>query len=111
MSAAVAAGCALSRYQSVSVVPTNQCRPHGITNSTLFSVRRIMPMFDWNRSRGMTRCTPFDARTLNCPRVPIIAWVSSVQTPVAFTTCFARISNRLPVWMSWACAPTTRSPP
>ena len=53
MSAAVAAGCALSRYQSVSVVPTSQCRPHGITNSTLFSVRRIMPVFDWNRSRGI----------------------------------------------------------
>ncbi len=81
-----------------------------MTNSTLFSVRRIMPVFDWNRSRGMTRCTPFDARTLNCPRVPTIAWVSSVQTPVAFTTCFARMSNRSPVWMSCACAPTTRSP-
>ena len=29
-----AAGCALSRSQSVSVVPMIQCRPHGITNST-----------------------------------------------------------------------------
>ncbi len=110
MSAAVAAGCALSRFQSVSVVPTSQCRPHGITKSTLFSVRRIMPIFDWKRSRGITRCTPFEARTLNCPRVPTMACVSSVQTPVAFTTCFALMSNFSPVWMSCACTPTTRSP-
>ena len=34
MSVADAAGCALSSSQSVSVVPTIQCRPHGITNST-----------------------------------------------------------------------------
>ena len=32
---------------------------------------------------------PFDARTLNWPRSPTIAWVSSVHTPVALTTCFA----------------------
>ena len=43
MSVDDAAGCALSSSQSVSVVPTIQCRPHGITNSTLFSVRRISP--------------------------------------------------------------------
>ena len=35
MSLALAAGCALSSVQSVSVVPMIQCRPHGITNSTL----------------------------------------------------------------------------
>ena len=35
MSVADAAGCALSSVQAVSVVPTIQCRPHGITNSTL----------------------------------------------------------------------------
>ena len=70
MSAAVAAGCALSRFQSVSVVPISQCRPHGMTNSTLFSVRSSSPTFDWNRSRGTTRCTPFEARTLNWPRSP-----------------------------------------
>ena len=30
--------------QSVSVVPMIQCRPHGMTNSTRFSVRRISPV-------------------------------------------------------------------
>ena len=44
MSARLAAGWALSRSQSVSVVPMIQCRPHGMTNSTLFSVRRISPV-------------------------------------------------------------------
>jgi hypothetical protein len=58
MSCAVAAGCALSRSHGVSVVPTIQWRPHGMTNSTLFSVRRISPVVDWIRSRGTTRCTP-----------------------------------------------------
>ena len=66
MSAAVAAGCALSRFQSVSVVPMSQCRPHGMTNSTLFSVRSSSPNSDWNRSRGTTRWMPLLARTLNC---------------------------------------------
>ena len=37
------------------------------------------------------------ARTLNSPRAPTIACVSPVQTPVAFTTCLARISNSSPV--------------
>ena len=46
MSLAVAAGCALSCDQGVSVVPTIQCRPHGMTNSTLFSVRRMIPVLD-----------------------------------------------------------------
>ena len=52
MSAAVAAGCALSRSQSVSVVPTSQWRPHGMTNSTLFSVRKIMPMSELDAVAG-----------------------------------------------------------
>ena len=30
----------------MSVVPISQCRPHGITNSTLDSVRRIRPVLD-----------------------------------------------------------------
>ncbi len=55
MSALEAAGCALSRSQSVSVVPTIQCRPHGMTNRTLFSVRRISPVVEWIRSLGTTR--------------------------------------------------------
>ena len=46
MSLRLAAGWALSRDQSVSVVPMIQCRPHGMTNSTDFSVRRISPDSD-----------------------------------------------------------------
>ena len=34
MSVRDAAGCALSRFQAVSVVPMIQCRPHGMTKST-----------------------------------------------------------------------------
>ena len=63
MSLLVAAGCALSRCQSVSVVPISQCRPHGMMNSTDFSVRRIIPVLDWIRSFGTTRWMPFEART------------------------------------------------
>ncbi len=92
MSDAVAAGWALSRYQSVSVVPMIQCRPHGMTNSTLFSVRRISAASEWIRSFGTTRCTPLDARTWNCPRAATSACVSSVQTPVALITCRALTS-------------------
>ena len=61
--------------QSVSVVPMIQCRPHGMTNSTDFSVRRISPVADWIRSRGTTRWMPLDARTWNWPRSPTSAWV------------------------------------
>ena len=43
MSAREAAGWARSRSQAVSVVPMIQCRPHGITNSTDFSVRVMKP--------------------------------------------------------------------
>ena len=38
---------------------------------------------------------PLLARTLNWPRSPASAWVSSVHTPVALTTCWARTSNAL----------------
>ena len=110
MSAAVAAGWALSSDQSVSVVPTIQCRPHGMMNSTDFSVRRIMPVVDWIRSRGTTRCTPLDARTWNCPRSAISPCVSSVHTPVALTTWRARTSIVRPVARSRASTPVTRSP-
>ena len=110
MSALVAAGWALSRFQSVSVVPMIQCRPHGITNSTDFSVRRISPVLDWIRSRGTTRWMPLDARTWNWPRSPTIAWVSSVHTPVALTTCLARTSNSRAVSRSCTRTPVTRSP-
>ena len=58
MSCLVAAGCARSRFQSVSVVPTIQWLRHGMTNSTDFSVRRIIPASATIRSRGTTMCTP-----------------------------------------------------
>ena len=61
VSADVAAGCALSRLQSVSVVPMIQCRPQGMTNRTDFSVRRMIPDVEWMRSRGTTRWTPLES--------------------------------------------------
>lgn len=110
MSALEAAGWALSRLQSVSVVPTIQWRPQGMTKRTDFSVRRIRPVEEWMRSFGTTRWMPLEARTWNCPRSAISAWVSSVHTPVALTTCLARTSYRPPVSTSSTRAPTTRSP-
>ena len=110
MSARLAAGWALSRVHSVSVVPTIQCRPHGMMNSTLDGVRMMMPVRDWIRSRGTTRCTPLDARMLITPRPPTMAWMSSVHTPVALTTCCARICSCWPVSRSTARTPVTRSP-
>ncbi len=110
MSLRLAAGWSLLSDQSVSVVPIIQCRPHGITNSTDFSVRRIRPASPRMRSRGTTRWMPFEARTWNCPRSPANDCVSSVQTPVALTTCRARTSICLPVSRSATRAPTTRPP-
>lgn len=110
MSALEAAGWALSRSQSVSVVPTIQWRPQGITKSTDFSVRRMSPVVEWIRSLGTTRWMPLEARTWNWPRSPTIAWVSSVHTPVALTICLARISYSPPPSTSRTRAPTTRSP-
>ena len=86
MSLRVAAGCARSRFQSVSVVPMIQWFFHGITNSTDVSVRRISPVSPAIRSRGTTMCTPLDARTRNRPRLPDSRWISSVHTPVALIT-------------------------
>ena len=110
MSLELAAGCAFASDQSVSVVPMIQCLPHGMTNSTLFSVRKMMPVLDVSRSRGTTRWIPFDARTWNWPRVSASAWVSSVHTPVALMTCLARTSKTRPVSRSVTLAPVTRSP-
>lgn len=74
----------------MSVVPTIQCGPQGMTNSTLFSVRRISPVSSRIFSRGTTRCTPFDAWTVTDPRdpgdAPASRWISSVHTPVALIT-------------------------
>ena len=110
MSLLDAAGWALSRCQSVSVVPMIQCRPQGMTNRTDFSVRRISPTVDWKRSRGTTRWMPLEARTLSWPRSVTMAWVSSVQTPVALMTCLALMSNEDPSSWLTTLAPTTRSP-
>ena len=44
------------------------------------------------------------------PRPPTISWISSVHTPVALTTCCARISTPFPVSRSVARTPVTRSP-
>ena len=55
MSDRLAAGWALPSDHSVSVVPMIQCRPHGITNSTLSGVRTMIPVLAWIRSRGTTR--------------------------------------------------------
>ncbi len=110
MSAALAAGWASPSFQSVSVVPMIQCRPHGMTNSTDFSVRRISPASPRIRSRGTTRWMPLLARTWNCPRSPTRPWVSSVHTPVALMTCRARTRIVRPDSRSCTSAPVTRSP-
>jgi hypothetical protein len=57
------AGSARSPFQSVSVVPTIQWSPHGMKNSTLFSVRTIIPVLASTAARGTTMCTPLDIRT------------------------------------------------
>ena len=110
MSALVAAGWARSRFQSVSVVPMIQCVPHGITNSTDFSVRRMIATSLTMRSRGTTMCTPLDARTRNRPRCLDSAWISSVHTPVALTTTWPRTSVTSPSSESRTRTPVTRSP-
>ena len=110
MSAREAAGCALSRCQSVSVVPMIQCRPHGITNSTEVAVRVMNPASERIRSRGTTRWMPLLAWTCRAPRPPTMSWISSVQTPAALTTTFARTSSSWPLSRSTARTPTTRSP-
>ena len=108
MSARVAAGWNLSSRQSVSVVPSSQCRPHGMMNSTLVAVRRITPVSSCTRSRGTTRCTPLEARTRNLPRSPTSPWTSSVHTPVALTTSRAATSSSSPVVMSRTRTPVAR---
>ncbi len=102
MSARVAAGWALSRFQSVSVVPMIQCLPQGMTKRTDFLVFRISPVVDRIRSRGTRIWMPLLALKWNWPRSPTMAWVSSVQTPVALTIWRAWISNSRPVSVSRA---------
>ena len=67
MSARLAAGCAWSRSHGVSVVPMIQCRPHGITKSTDFSVLVMKPASERIRSRGTTRWMPLLASTSSAP--------------------------------------------
>lgn len=110
MSALVAAGWARSRFQSVSVVPMIQWVPHGMTNSTDFSVRRMIAASETIRSRGTTMCTPLEARTWNRPRWRDNAWISSVHTPVALTTTCPRTSVTSPSSESRTRTPVTRSP-
>ena len=110
MSARLAAGWARSRFQSVSVVPISQCWPHGMTKSTDFSVRRMIPDSEAMRSFGTTRWMPLEARTLNWPRLPDSPSTSSVQTPVQTITESARTSPVSPVSTSRMVAPTTRPP-
>ncbi len=45
-----------------------------------------------------------------CPRPPTSCWISSVHTPVAFTTWRARTSSSSPVSRSSTRTPVTRSP-
>ncbi len=110
MSARLAAGCALSRSQAVSVVPMIQCRPHGITNRTEVSVRAMKPASERIRSRGTTRWMPLLACTWSAPRPPTICWISSVQTPAALITTRARTSKSRWFSRSRARTPMTRSP-
>ncbi|SKT69703.1 Uncharacterised protein [Mycobacteroides abscessus subsp. abscessus] len=110
MSTLVAAGCARSRFHSVSVVPMIQWLPHGITNSTDFSVRRMIATSLTILSRGTTICTPLDAVTRKRPRVLDSAWISSVHTPVALMTTCPRTSVSAPLSVSRTSTPVTRSP-
>ena len=110
MSVLVAAGCSRWRSQGVSVVPMIQCGPHGITNSTDRSVRRISPPSAAIRSRGTSRWTPFDAWTRMVGWLPDSRWMSSVHTPVQLTTAPARTAAVRPVSVSRTSAPTTRAP-
>ncbi len=118
MSASLAAGWARSSCQSVSVVPRIQWLPQGMMNSRLFSVWVIRPVLESIRSRGMTTCTPLEARTRNAPgatepsgdRSPSMSWISSIQTPAALMVCLARISNWCPDSRSRTRTPLTRSP-
>ena len=110
MSVRDAAGWARSRSQAVSVVPMIQCRPHGITNSTDFSVRVMKPHSDRMRSRGTTRWMPLLASTSRDSAPPSRPSTSSVQTPVALTTTRARTSSSAPDSRSVARTPTTLGP-
>ena len=110
MSAPVAAGCAGSSSQAVSVSPMIQCGPQGMMKSTLFSVRMSTPVSIGMRSRGTTTWMPLEGRMRVPEGAPASSRSSSVQTPVALSTRRARISRSAPASSSRAVTPTTASP-
>ena len=113
MSVLLAAGCARWRFHGVSVVPMIQnssLHGHGMMNSRLFSVSVIRPVSESMRSRGTSTCTPLLAFTRNWPLPPIMAWISSVQTPAALIVTVARMVNSVPDSRSVATAPVTAAP-
>ena len=74
----------------MSVVPMIQCRPQGMTNSTLFSVRRIDPGVRLQPVPGHHEVHALGRAHVELARGrPASAWVSSVHTPVALITCLA----------------------
>ncbi len=106
----MAAGSARSPVKSVSVVPTIQRSPHGMKNSTLLSVRRIIPVSACTAERGTTMCTPLDIRTRYPARTPASSCTRSVHTPAQTTTASADTSSERPVSSSRTRAPVTRTP-
>src|SRR5215467_1475454 len=81
MSARLATGYAGSNCHSVSVSPISQCRPHGITNSTLFSVLVSRPMSMGILLRGTTMWTPFDGLTLRAGAPVPAGWPAGTGDP------------------------------
>jgi hypothetical protein len=108
MSSEVGSGSARSPVQSVSVVPTIQRSPHGMKNSTLFSVFRIIPEDESTAARGTTMCTPLDIRTLYPGDTPASSCTRSVHTPAQITTRSAATVSSRPVSSSLTRAPATR---
>ena len=100
----------MSSSQSVSVVPITQCRPHGMMNSTDFSVRRISPV----SGDPVARHDDVHALAGPDPELPALAQpapaVSSVHTPVALMTCRAADVDLAPGLQVAHPAPVTRSP-
>ena len=74
----------------------SQCSPHGSTNSTLRSVRRIRPVVTASLSRLTRIWAPFEGLMRTGRSTPARASVSSVQAPVARTVTRA--------WTSWSQA-------
>ena len=108
----VAAVCAGSSFQGVSVVPIIQWfLPHGITNRTLFSVWRMSPVSDSKRSRGTRKWMPLEARDLG------LGWLADQVAEHRSSTRRARrprsacgLENASPVSRSCTRTARTRSP-